>query len=91
MLGLSKLARIAEIYAHRLQMQERLTRDISSAIQSGFQPQGVMVVLECRHTCMCNRGVKKPGALTVTRSMTGSFKQDKTKRQEFNTLLSLRR
>ncbi|KAK8051715.1 GTP cyclohydrolase I [Apiospora rasikravindrae] len=90
-LGLSKLARIAKIYARRLQVQERLTSDISSAIQEAVEPEGVIVMLECWHTCMAMRGVQKPGSVTVTTSTTGLFKEDKTKRQEFYTLLGLKR
>ncbi|KAK7921497.1 hypothetical protein PG985_009519 [Apiospora marii] len=89
--GLSKLARIADIYAQRLQMQERLTWEIASAIQTELQPEGVRVVLECRHMCMCNRGVQKPGSSTVTVSSAGALRNDKFKRQEFDTLLGLGR
>ena len=72
-------------------MQERLTWEIASAIQWELQPEGVRVVLECQHTCMCNRGVQKPGCSTVTTSSTGSLKEAKLKRQEFDTLLGLGR
>ena len=91
MIGLSKLARIAEIYARRLQVQERLTSDISSAIQEELDPQGVIVVLECSHMCMTMRGVQKPGAMTTTISTTGSLIGDKVARQDVYTLLGLGR
>ncbi|KAK8077065.1 GTP cyclohydrolase I [Apiospora saccharicola] len=89
--GLSKLARIADIYAQRLQMQERLTQEIAKAIHAEVEPRGVRVVLECQHMCMCNRGVQKPGSSTVTSSSTGSLRDNKLKRQEFDTLLGLGR
>ncbi|KAK8859590.1 GTP cyclohydrolase I FolE [Apiospora arundinis] len=90
-IGLSKLARIAEIYARRLQVQERLTSEISSAIQQELDPQGVIVVLECSHMCMTMRGVQKPGAMTTTISTTGSLVGDKVARQDVYTLLGLGR
>lgn len=86
-LGLSKLTRIAEMFARRLQIQERLTKQVASAIEEILHPQGVAVVMESSHMCMVMRGVQKVGATTTTRCMTGVFKKDKTAREEFLTLL----
>src|SRR6059036_1050739 len=75
-LGLSKLARLAETFARRLQLQERLTSDIANTLQEGLQPLGVMVVIEAEHMCMTLRGVRKAGAKTITSAVLGGFRKD---------------
>ena len=85
-LGLSKFARILEFYAKRPQLQERLTEQIVGFIEEELRPQGAMVVIEARHLCVEMRGVKKPGAVTVTSALRGVFHQ-KTVREEFLDLL----
>ena len=80
--GLSKLARLVEGYAHRLQVQERLTSQIAEAMVSTLDPQGVLVVVEAEHLCMSMRGVKKPGATTVTSAVRGLFEHDIAARAE---------
>ena len=85
--GLSKLARIAEIYAKRLQVQERLTQQIAQTLFEELEPIGVMVVMEAEHTCMTLRGVKKPGAITITSSVLGGFRKDARTRAEAMSLI----
>jgi GTP cyclohydrolase IA len=85
--GLSKLARIAEIFSHRLQVQERLTQEIANTLFEQLNPLGVMVVIEAEHTCMTLRGVKKPGAITVTSTVLGGFRKDPRTRAEAMALI----
>jgi GTP cyclohydrolase IA len=84
--GLSKLPRLVDVFARRLQVQERMTREIASALQDAIAPQGVGVVVEARHLCMMMRGVEKQNSSTVTSSMSGVFLEDKT-RAEFLSLV----
>jgi GTP cyclohydrolase I len=80
--GLSKLARVVEGYAHRLQLQERLTTQIAEAVMEALRPLGVLVVVEAEHLCMSIRGVRKPGAKTTTSAVRGIFKADQRTRAE---------
>lgn len=84
--GLSKIARVVDIFSHRLQVQERLTRQIKDCIQEALKPLGVMVVIEAKHMCMQMRGVEKQNAVTTTSEFSGAFKQPVT-REEFMNLI----
>ena len=84
--GLSKIARVVDIFAHRLQVQERMTTQIKKCIQETLNPLGVMVVIEARHMCMQMRGVEKQNSITTTSDFTGAFNQAKT-REEFMNLI----
>jgi GTP cyclohydrolase IA len=88
-IGLSKIPRLVEVFARRLQVQERLTRQIADAIQDAIDPQGVGVVIEARHLCMMMRGVEKQHSSTVTSAMVGVFHQQNT-RAEFLSLVQSR-
>lgn len=84
--GLSKIARVVDCFSHRLQIQERLTKQIREAIQEALHPLGVMVVVEAQHMCMQMRGVERQGSITTTSDFCGAFNQAKT-REEFLALL----
>ena len=85
--GISKLARVVEAYAKRLQIQEKLTAQIARAIQDVLKPQGVAVVIEAEHHCMSTRGVHKPGVSMVTSQILGMFQTDAALKQEFMTFI----
>lgn len=89
--GLSKIARLVECYARRLQIQERLTNQIADSIIQELDPMGVMVVIQAEHLCMAMRGVKKPGANTITSSVHGVFASTSEARAEVLSLLELKR
>jgi len=86
-IGLSKLPRLIDIFARRLQVQERLTTQIAETIQHAIEPQGVGVVIEARHLCMMMRGVEKQHSAAVTSSMLGAFREEKETRDEFLSLI----
>ena len=85
--GLSKIARVVDCFSHRLQIQERMTKQIRECIQEALNPLGVMVVIEAQHMCMQMRGVEKQGSITTTSDFCGAFNQAKT-REEFLQLIS---
>jgi len=85
--GISKLARVVESYARRLQVQEKMNAQIANTIQKVLEPKGVAVVIEAQHQCMTTRGVHKPGVTMVTSTMLGAFRQDPLTRREFLTII----
>lgn len=89
LVGISKIARLVECYARRLQLQERLTSEMANSIMIHLAPKGVGVVIVAEHTCMTMRGVSKPGTKTITSAMRGLFKDDDRTRQEFLKLIEL--
>lgn len=86
-LGVSKLARIVDLYARRLQLQERLTEQVATAVMEGVKPSGVGVVIEAQHLCMMLRGVEKQNSVMITSSMLGSFRANPATREEFLSLI----
>ena len=89
--GLSKIARVVDTFAKRLQVQEKLTAQIANAINHTLTPQGTAVILQCQHFCMCYRGVRKPGSWTTTSRLTGCFLEDPAARMELLTLIGMPR
>ncbi|HTK48429.1 MAG TPA: GTP cyclohydrolase I FolE [Gemmatimonadaceae bacterium] len=89
--GLSKLPRIVEVFARRLQVQERLTEQVATALEDVLQPAGVGVVIEAEHMCMAMRGVQKQGSRTITSALRGAFRDDSRTRDEFLQLAHQRR
>jgi GTP cyclohydrolase I len=85
--GISKLARLVEVYARRLQIQEKMTTQIAKVIDEVLEPQGVAVVIEAAHHCMTTRGVHRPGVAMVTSSMLGAFRKDSKTRREFLAMI----
>jgi GTP cyclohydrolase I len=86
-IGLSKLAKIVEVFSRRLQVQERMTREIAEAIERHLDPYGVAVVIEAQHLCMMMRGVEKQNSIATTSAMLGTFKENAASRMEFLNLL----
>jgi GTP cyclohydrolase I len=86
--GLSKIARVVDSFAKRLQVQEKLTAQIANTIQDVLKPQGVAVIMQCQHFCMCYRGVRKAGAWTTTSKLTGVFLSNSASRLELFTLIN---
>lgn len=85
--GLSKLSRVVDVFARRLQVQERLTSQVANAIQDALQPKAVGVIIECRHMCMESRGIQRQGASTVTSAMKGLFEWDRSAKEELLDLV----
>lgn len=85
--GLSKLARVVDIFSKRLQVQERITTDIADIIMKKLKPKGVLVVIEAEHLCMSMRGVKKPGVMTITSAVRGIFRKNEKTRAEAMSLI----
>lgn len=90
-IGISKLARLVDVFAKRLQIQETLTAQIADTIDKVLRPRGVAVVIEAAHQCMTTRGIKKPGVSMISTRMLGAFRTDPTTRQEFLSLIGARR
>ncbi len=88
--GISKLARVVDVFAKRLQIQERMTAQIANAIKDALQPRGIAVVIEAEHQCMTNRGVMKPGVSMVTSRMLGAFRDNAKTRLEFESIIGKR-
>jgi GTP cyclohydrolase I len=88
--GLSKIARVVDVLAKRLQVQERLTTEIADTLEAALDPRGVFVVIEAEHLCMTMRGIKKPGAVTVTSAVRGLFRTDARTRQEAMNHIGMR-
>ncbi|PCJ56685.1 MAG: GTP cyclohydrolase I FolE [Rhodospirillaceae bacterium] len=86
-IGISKLARVIEVYARRMQIQEKMTVQIATAIHEVLEPKGVAVVLEAEHHCMTTRGIHKPGVAMVTSHMTGAFRENAATRREFMAMI----
>ena len=86
-IGLSKVARLVDVFARRLQVQERMTRQIADAIVEAIEPQGVAVILEAQHLCMMMRGVEKQGSMTTTSAMLGAFREQAQTRNELLSLI----
>ena len=86
-LGLSKIARVVDIFAHRLQTQEAMTSQVAHAIQSALEPRGVAVLIEAEHMCMAMRGIRKQGSTTLTSTFTGIFQDDAGEQLRFLTML----
>lgn len=89
--GLSKLARVVDVFAKRLQVQEKLTAQIARSIDQALKPQGTAVILQCQHFCMCYRGVRKPGSWTTTSKLLGAFMNEPSARMELLTLVGMPR
>lgn len=89
--GLSKLARVVNGYAKRLQVQEKLTMQIANAIEEVLDPKGVAVIIQCQHFCMCHRGVHKPDSWTTTSKLTGSFLKNPSSRLELFQLIGMKK
>jgi len=87
--GLSKLARVVEGYAKRLQVQEKLTMQVANAIEEVLKPKGVAVIIQCQHFCMCHRGIHKPDSWTTTSKLTGSFLKNPSSRLELFQLIGM--
>ena len=87
-IGLSKLARIAETFARRLSVQERLTRQVALALDEALKPRGVAVVMECEHMCMTMRGVRKPGAKTITSAVRGQLRDAATRNEAMSLIMA---